>query len=352
MTKYNYSFTDKRVSEAEEFAEASVTELRVLLALIDLEGECDEDTLVERAACSKARVLSALALWEEVGIILPRSEEDKKTPYGNRVTEEFADSVRVGELIDESSAEIACTIRSHKLADLFDECAVMMGKAMLSPMEIRNIAVLVSQLALSEEYILTLCAHIREKGELTVYKLTNKAKKLVENGIQSVEELEVYISEMESRGTSYTEYRKLFGIFGRNFSPSERKYFDKWSNEYAFGIEIVGMAYDICALNTSKLQLKYIDGLLTDWHSAGCKTVEQCERRYEAVKLQRDAERAAKEAEGKAQRVPARGAAKEKPRYGSFDPTDAMRRAIERSYASKKAKSDTETDGGDEPKNT
>ena len=42
MIRYSYAFSDKRISEAAEFAEASASELRVLLALIDMEGDAED----------------------------------------------------------------------------------------------------------------------------------------------------------------------------------------------------------------------------------------------------------------------------------------------------------------------
>ncbi len=354
MIRYNYAFTDKRITDADEFAEASASELRVLLSLIDLSGECSDEELTERSRCTKARVTAALALWEEAGVIRQRSEDEAATPYGNKITEEFPERVIVGELGEQSAKEVAKTIRDHKLASLFDECALMIGKPMLTPMEIKSIAGLCSQYALSDEYIAMLAAHLSSRGKLSVGYLTLRAKKLAEDGIATAEELQLYISEKEARDNTYMEFRRLLGIFDRNISPTERKYFSKWSTEFGFDTEIVGMAYDISVINTSKLSMKYMDTLLVDWHEHGCKTVGDCERRYEAAKLEREAEQAQRKAaaEDKSTAGQVRSSSakkpKDKPRYGNFDPEDALRRAIERSYVSKKIKSDAD-DTGDKP---
>ncbi len=334
MTRFNYAFTDKRVSEAAEFEEASAAELRVLMALIDLNGDTDEQTLCERAATSRARVAAAIELWSAAGVIRPRESGEGIAPYGNRITEEFASRDIPGELIEQTAREAAETIRKSRLASLFDELARMLGKTMLTPMEIRTVSALSAQYSLDEEYIATLAAYVLESGNFSVNILVGRAKRLAEEGILTTDSLNTYISEKMRVDGATLEYRRLFGIYDRALTPTEKKYFSKWSTEFCYGTEVVGIAYDITVANIGKLRLAYTDKLLTDWHENGCRTAEQCERRYEAVMLQKQAQEASARAErAEAKRTASRAAAA-KPRYGDFDPEEAMRRAIERSYKS------------------
>ncbi|MBQ8381441.1 MAG: DnaD domain protein [Clostridia bacterium] len=339
MTRYNYTFTGKKISETAEFSEASASELKILMALIDLSGEATDEELMQKCDTSKSRVSAAIALWEESGVIKLLQEGESALPYGNRITEEFPRSFSLHDDTETKAVEIARTIRNAGLASLFDECAALLGKPMLSPSEIRCLAELSSQYKLSDEYIAMLAAHLSDKGGFTVRQLANRAIKLSSDGITSPEELKTYISEKESRGNMYMEYRRLLGIYDRALSPTEKKYFEKWSNEYLFGTEIVGLAYDISILNTSKRSLKYMDTLLLDWKENGCKKLADCEKRYEAAKAERAAEIAKEEKKpkqgGSYQKKP-----KDKERFGDFDPEEAMRRAIERSFGPKK--SDTE----------
>ena len=332
MTKYNYTFTEKKVSECAEFTDAGASELRVLMALIDLSGDCSEDELVERSATSKARVRAALALWEEAGIIRERGDEEQPTPYGNRIIYEFEERIIPGELAEQSAKQIAATVRSSKLGGLIDELALMMDKPMLTPMEVKNVTALASQYQLGEEYIATLAAHLKEKDSLSVFGLTARAKKLVENGVVTVDDLEGYIVKREAMNSAYAEFINLFGIYERALTPTERKYFEKWSGEYGYSKSVVGVAYDITVANTDKRSFKYMDKLLEDWHSHGCKTAEECEKRYEATSIERRADEAAKKAELAEKKSAAKK--KPKPRYGDFDPEEAVRRAIARSYKS------------------
>lgn len=337
MTRYKFL---KRATETEEFAEASLGEVKVLLALYESEGVCDEEKLTKSSGVSRARLTSALALWQEAGVIAPAEEGEYAVSisyFGSRVSEEFPERVILGELEEESAADIAKTIRNNKLASLFDECAAMMHKTMLTPAEIRRISELSSQYELSEEYIALLAAHLNEENMLSVGILVKRAITLVGRGIANVDALAEYIEARETERGEISKYKSIFGIYDRSLSKSEREYIEKWSGEFCFGTEIVGMAYDITVLNTQKSSFKYIDKLLTDWHTAGCKTLADCERRYEERRLELEAEAEEKRAKTESRRGEKK---KPKPRYGDFDPEEAFKIALARSF--------NNTDGGEE----
>ena len=93
------------------------------------------------------------------------------------------------------------------------------------------------------------------------------------------------------------------------------------------------MAYDICVMNTSKLSFKYMDKLLSDWNESGAKTLEECEKRYTERKAELDAE-IQKKKDDNEKRRPEK--TKESPsgkiKYGDFDPEEAFKIALSRSF--------------------
>ena len=316
MISYNIprlSLTDK-----EMFREASREELRVLLVLIEREGRIDsEEALAVLAGVSRTRAVSALAFWEEVGAIC--SPEDVPS-----ITEEFEERLSKGAVRESTALESARVIRDSRLADMISECASFMGRSALNTTEIKSITALHEQYALSPEYIVSLAAYIAGEGKLTVTKLVNRAIKLVENEIDTLPKLEEYISERESRSTVEFEMRKIFGIYDRALSKTERDAFLKWSREYGFFTDIVSEAYDIATSNVTRGYVKYADRLLTGWFEAGCRTLEECKRRYEEDKN----ERMSKNSPTKEKTA----TKKSKERYGDFDPDEAFMKALERSF--------------------
>jgi len=336
MIRYEFDFPIK-ASETEEFREASAAELKVLLALIESSGNITDEELSESCGVSKARVTAAVALWQESGVIAPREHNKEVSFYGNKVSDEFAEREILGELSEESSVMVAKTIRDKHLASLFDEIASMMGKAMLTPQEIKKISELASQYELSEEYIATLSAHLLAEGKLSVGILVRRAINLVGAGVITADQLTAYISDREQEKNEYMEYRRIFGIFDRKLSPMEKGFLHKWSREFAFGTEIVTMAYDISVMNTSKLSFKYMDKLLTDWSESNCRTLSDCERRYAERKAELDAELQKKRDETEKRRPSKTNQASGgKVKYGDFDPEEAFKIALARSFDSEK----------------
>lgn len=337
MTKYNFKFTDKKPTSAEAFGEASEPELKVLVALMEFGGIADEDELLAAARVSRSRLASAIALWSEEGVIAERDASDEsaaRSPYGNSVTEEFEEHVFGGELYEETAKETANTIRRKKLSSLFDECARLMGKHMLSPLENKRIAALCSQYGFDDEYVAILASHLADKGTLTVNRLVNKAIKLSEKDINTAGELEKYLADKERETSDMIELKRLFGIYDRSLAPRETEYFKKWLYEYGYGTPVIAEAYDRAVSNTSGRRYSYMNKLLTDWHTAGCKTVEDCRERYDQVRAEQN--RAASEKKSGAAKTETK-TERIKPAY-NFDPEEAFRLALARSFPEEKNK--------------
>lgn len=324
-----YKISPLRVTGTDAFAEASREELRVLLALIECCGkfECVED-LAELAAVSKPRCSSALTLWEDSGVITERVDG------APMITEEFEERLTKDEIDERPSTEVADSIRDGNLKSAIDECATLMSLATMPTADVKNITALYTQYSLSPEYIVTLAAYLAEVGKLTVRNLCNQAIRLQGTGCDTVEALESYIQNKTAESDSDWEFRRIFGIYNRNLSQSERSYFKKWSEEYGFSVAIVSEAYDKAVLNTQngRRYMQYMDTVLTAWHNAGCKTVAECLAQSEAEKPKQEAPE---------KRQSRREA--EKPRYGDFDVNEAFRLALERSYGK-----DNDDDEGDD----
>lgn len=320
MTNNLYFAVNKeRITASETFAEASREELRVLLAIISLNGEVDdEDKLAKCAAVSRARAAAAIALWEESGVIARSAARS--------VSEEFSDSYNESDIEEMDSADVASEIRNENLAAMLTECQALMQKGALSTQEIKTICILNTEYALSPEYVTVLAAHIAAKGKLTATRLRDEAKRLVSKGIDTLESLEKYIIDRENESADEWEMRRVVGIYNRNLSDTERAYFKKWTNDYGYSVNIVSFAFDVAVLSTGKLSFPFMDKLLSSWHEAGCTTLDECRTAHASHKAQ---------AEGAAQAKPQRARTRSeapKPRYGDFDVGEAFQHALSRSF--------------------
>lgn len=323
---YSYSIRHNAILSSPVFSEASKEELRVLLALIAKDGKAaSPDELSRLAAASKARCIAALTLWEEAGIIEKNIAPCREKPT---ITDEFDERIAKGEIIEESSVEVADGIRDENLAGALYECARLMGKPQLNTQEIKNISALSTQYALSSEYISLLGAYLASNGrKLTAVRLRDEGIKLYGLGITTSEELEKYIEQKKGESSAEWELRRLLGIYNRNVTKSEREYFNRWCEELGFSLDVIAEAFDISVLNTGKLSLSYMNKLLTAWHDAGCKTLAECKGEAERNKAEISKNKKDKTTSKNSKTNPA------KPRYGDFDVEEAFKLALDRSYS-------------------
>ena len=136
------------------FTEASKEELRVLVAIGFSDG-LSESEIATAAGVSASRAKSAIALWLAEGII--------EECINEVITEEFANRLHPGELVETSAKDVAESIRDEGLSLLIEECAALLKKPALSTEEIKCITGLVTQYSLTADYVLTLAAHLSAK---------------------------------------------------------------------------------------------------------------------------------------------------------------------------------------------
>ncbi len=294
------------ISSSDAFLEASAEELRALLCLLETEGKAGVDQIAKAAGISKARAKSAMAFWS-VALETPKAE--------TTVVDEFAYRLRASELDEMTRKETADVIRDNALSALYEECAAILGKPMLNDTEIRDIAALYAQYALSEEYIVTLLTDMAKRSRVTVRTFVNQAIKLHEKGITTIELLSDYFEGRENQGEWERQMRKVLGIYSRALTSDEKTCFRKWVELFGYGEDVMTLAYDKTVKGSGKYSLAYMDKILTDWYQNKCTTKEACEA-YAAASHPAYTEKKSK---------------KEKPRYGNFDPDEAFKNALSRS---------------------
>jgi len=79
----------------------------------------------------------------------------------------------------------------------------------------------------------------------------------------------------------YFKIFKYFGIRNRNPIPDEIQQMDKWLNEYGSTMEMIEEAARRTIAKTSQPSFPYADRILSDWHTVGCRSLEEATR-YEA----------------------------------------------------------------------
>ena len=320
MTEYTFKAKLEGITELECFKEASKDELKILVAILSKSNETvTVRELSESLGISVARVKSCITLFRECGVL---TECDEK-PLAD-VEYEFEPTKK--DKTKDTSLEVARSIRENDLYEMNRELETLFEKT-LETREIERLTSLYTKKGLSPEYILTLTAFLKDRRQtLTVESIVREASKLISQDVDTLEELEIYVKEKSSEVAGEMEMRRLFGIYGRTLTNPERDFFKKWMHEYGYSANIIGEAYDVSVAAINKLSLSYIDSILTEWHTAECKTVEECRARVNIRKAN-----TAKNVNNTSQK-PKKTAIAETPKYADFNSEDALLRALERSY--------------------
>lgn len=335
--------------------DASEDELRILLCLWEAGRVPDRQTgtLARAAGCSPARAKAALRYWAECGVLTcteeEATEEEKDAAKGapaapvpdapvTNDTPPPRPLRREARVTPRAAEESAATIAEKPGRRTFIEtCEQTVGRV-FNTAELGLLTGMLEELPFSEEYLLTLIFYCKKKlKRFSLHYVEKMAFTMLERECLTLEELNSYLSALDRFQSEEWALRRMFGIGERSFSQKEKTYLLRWTGEWGYGREIIGIAYDIAVDRTGKLSLPYMDKLLGSFSAAGCHTVEE----VEAYLAREAAEHAAPPAPtsgkrpGKRGREFTTGAGPQDPtatQGSSFDLDDFMSAALERSY--------------------
>lgn len=262
INKRNGAFP--RLGGTAALTDASPEELRVLLCLVEA-GEADAAALASASGCSRARVGAALSYWQELSVIC---EADKAAPLPKPVCEEAEEL---------PAAEVAESIKRTDSRAFIEACQQTVGR-IFTLRELNILSSLIEEMPFSEEYLLTLISYVKTKTKrFSFHYLEKVAHTMLERECLTVEGLQQYLDAVARFSSEEWRLRRLLGIGERKLGTKEEAMFLRWTGDFGYDSEIVGIAYDITVNQTGKISLPYMDKLLTRWHEAGARTVREVE---------------------------------------------------------------------------
>lgn len=294
--------------------EACDADLRVLLALCEL-GTGSSTSLAEALGIAQEVASTSLAFWRGAGVITLSGETDTVD------TARDVPRPRRDALSELGAEEMAERIREGRLSDLILAVEQQRGR-LLSRTDLQVLVGMVEELNLDAPYILTLLAYCDgqdAEGRKPLRYAERVALRLTEHGICTCADLEEYLSRQEKLRSREGWLRSMFGIGGRRLTAKESDAFLRWTEEYGYGEELVGAAYDITVNATGRAAVAYTDKILAHWHGEGVKTAEDAER---LIAAERDKKT-------KGSRKTAKG---RKTGEASFEIGDFFQRALDRSF--------------------
>ncbi len=296
----------------EHLVSAKKSDIFVLLTLSS-DPSADAAVIAEKCQLTEDTVEKAIAFWRGTGII-SFEEEKPEAPAPEAKPEKPKKGGKtpgLGDLPDYSTNELVDMIENDReIALMIDECERALGKIFRMG-ETAKILALRDYLGFKADYIITLCEYCSKIGKNSVRYLETTAASLYDDGITTKEALEAHLAAAEAKHELQNKIRSLFGMnMSRALTTKEKKFIESWI-AFGYGIEVIGLAYEITIDKINEPSLNYANAILESWNSKGLKTEEEVKAQIEA------------EAQEKG----------EPPAGKSFDSTDFFEAALRRSYS-------------------
>lgn len=287
----NYGGYDSRYDASIKGAdENDLMILGGLFLLASSDGEVDISRAESFLSVDRAELMASVKYWRGAGVIAsarttqaPKKETEEKTAH--------KDGVITHSGVEEySNEELAAVIETRIGTAFVDEAQKAMGK-MFNKNEVGKLIGIVDQLGFEEEAVLAILSYCVRMGKKSISYAEKIAVSFHDEDISSAAQVHAQIDFLERRNSSIEKIRGLYGFGGRALSPTEKKLFASWIEDYGFDFEVVEKAYNITVDAIHEPAPKYTDKILKNWHEKGLRNVEEIET-YVAEEKQNAKEKA------------------------------------------------------------
>lgn len=163
-------------------------------------------------------------------------------------------------------------------AGFLEDCQAVWGK-MFNTHEINIVLGLVDYLGVSWDYVLILLSYCRRLSERrgstkSLHYVETVAFSFYDDGVCEAGELQDKLRKMESMAEAEGQLRTLFGMGSRSLSTTEKRIFSAWLYDFEYGIDIIRRAYEIAVDAIGEPKIKYINSILSSWHSHDLRSLE------------------------------------------------------------------------------
>ncbi len=245
--------------------------LGALALLANGDGETDTSLpeLCERF--DSADIAASVKFWRGAGVLVGRTA--KRAEPTRTVQSAHKDGAITHTSVEAYTSDELARVLSGKVGAAFvDEAQKAMGK-MFNNGEVGKLVGLVDQLGFEEEAVLAILSYCVRLGKKSLSYAEKIAVSFHDEDIFTAEAVHAQIDYLERRETAIEKVRSLFGFGGRALSATEKKLFAAWIEQYGYDMEVIRRAYDMTVDAIQVPAPKYTDKILSKWHAAGVKTL-------------------------------------------------------------------------------
>lgn len=173
------------------------------------------------------------------------------------------------------------TMQSEEFSVLVHESQGILGKV-LSATELRILFGIYDYLGLPTEVILLLLSYCLARtqkrqgtGRIPSFRtIEREAYVWANREILTLDMAEAHLQYLQKLESETSKIKAVLGIHDRELVPTERKYIEAWVAS-GFPPESLALAYEKTVMKTGKLQWKYMNSILTSWHSKNLHSIEE-----------------------------------------------------------------------------
>ena len=258
--------------------------LTLLLMAANENGEVDDSIAEEMLGISKAELDASLKFWRGAGAVgvartqKKKTEDTKVKSVSHTVETAHRDGAVESNGVDVyNSTELVTLLESRAVSACFiDEAQKVFGKTFNS-YDTAIIVGLVDQYGFEEEAILELLAYVRRLDKKGVKYAEKVAIGFYDDGITTAADVTAKIALIEQSKEDIYRIKQLFGFGARSLTKSEQAIFERWLQNYKYGIDVIRLAYDIMIDSIQRPVPKYADKIMEKWHCEGLSTLADIE---------------------------------------------------------------------------
>ncbi|HWI62008.1 MAG TPA: DnaD domain protein [Symbiobacteriaceae bacterium] len=145
----------------------------------------------------------------------------------------------------------------------------------LSDREVADIQDWVTTYGYEVDMVQTIIREGQRQGVTRMTYLNQIARQWHEENIRTPEEAEQYLQRYRKSAAKHKAIISYLGI-KRQLSGAEQALFDRWTDEWGFGTDVIMKACDLAAGSHNPLQ--YVNKVLENWRDRGVRTVADTEQ--------------------------------------------------------------------------
>lgn len=237
-----------------------------------LNGELsiNSEILASKLNLLESDIMNAWDYWYEENVI----NFTKKDNYGT-YTIEFLDlSGKINQ--KKEPVNIVNALKDKNIQSMFEEIEKCFCRP-LSSAELSTILFWLDEYNYSPDTIVLLFEYCSSKDKKDIRYIERTLIKWHDNGVRDIEGALKEIKRHEGLWNDITKVQNFMGIKDRKLAKPEEEFIQKWLDELNFSTDIIYKACEISLDRFTRIDFKYINGILANWKKSGIENIKDLE---------------------------------------------------------------------------